>query len=76
MRPRTLVFITLLALCHPFVEGQALTNVAPAARPPAPAPASAPAGQESVSALPDDPGQELLPRAKPVPPPLSGTPVE
>ncbi|MFP5249679.1 MAG: LPS-assembly protein LptD [Acidobacteriota bacterium] len=76
MRPRTLVFITLLALCHPFVEGQALINAAPAARPPAPVPASAPAGQEPVSALPDDPGQELLPLAKPVPPPLSGTPVE
>ena len=77
MRPRTLVFITLLALCHPFVDGQALTNVAPAPATPSVVPASAPTPvPEPVSALPDDPGQELLPVAKPVPQPATGTPVE
>lgn len=78
MRPRTLVFITLLALCHPFGDGQALINAAPlpAAPPATPSPAATPAAQEPVSSLPDDPGQEILPLARPVPPPATGTPVE
>ena len=78
MRPRYLVFITLLALCHALVRGQTLTNAAP--------PPSGPAGsaaatdgtgfQVSQSALPDDPGQEILPVATPEPAPPTGTPVD
>jgi LPS-assembly protein len=80
MRPRTLVCITLLALCHLQLRGQALTNGLPA-------PAQAPAGiasnasgstavQISQSSLPDDPGQELLPVARPEPEPATGVPVQ
>jgi LPS-assembly protein len=78
MRPRTLVFIMLLALCHPLAEGQALTNAAPvpATASAATSSAGAAAAPEADAALPDDPGQELLPVAKPVTPPLAGTPVE
>jgi LPS-assembly protein len=68
MRPRYLVFITLLALCHLQVGGQALTN----GLPPAPqSPAS-----DSTAALPDDPGQEILPIAQPEPAPAAGAPVQ
>ena len=75
MRPRTLVFITLLVLCHPQTDGQALTNGLPPSRSKPPA---RPAGVElsPSSSLPDDPGQELLPIAKPEPAPVSGTPIE
>lgn len=78
MRPRTLVFITLLALCHPQVDGQALTNALP---PPQQAVnASFSAGGDSLdnsaANLPDDPGQEILPVARPEPQPPTGTPVE
>jgi len=67
MQPRSLVFITLLALCHLQLGAQALTNALPG-----PAQAiSAP----SDSALPDDPGQELLPVAQPEPEPATGVPV-
>lgn len=73
MRPRTLVFITLLALCHLYAAAQALTNAAPAARETV---RIDPSGvSESQSALPDDPGDEILPVAQPVPAPASGTPV-
>jgi LPS-assembly protein len=78
MRPRTLVFITLLALCHPSADGQALTNTAPlpATSSRAPSSAATAAAQAPVAALPDDPGQEILPVARPVPAPATGTPVE
>jgi LPS-assembly protein len=81
MRPRNFVFITMLALCHLLLRGQALTNAAP------------PAGQEAGSvgthdpnslgqssaglslSLPNDPGQEILPVAQLEPGPASGVPV-
>ena len=80
MRPRNLVFITILALCHLQVRGQALTNVAPpavqeAARATDSPAASGPGAQFSPS-LPDDPGQEILPVAQPEPAPATGVPVE
>ena len=77
MRPRTLVSITLLALCHLQVGGQALTNPVPL-QGPAEAAASSPAGAQPASQLdqlPDDPGQELVPVAQPQPTPPSGEPV-
>jgi LPS-assembly protein len=79
MHLRNFVFITMLALCHPLLGGQALSNAAP------------PAGQEAGSAvmpasdssrgaglspsIPNDPGQEILPLAQPEPEPPSGVPV-
>ena len=85
MRPRTLLTITLLALCHLILRGQVLTNELPA-------PNNSSIGTESVSngdliaqsaasaqpdsQLPDDPGQELLPIAQPEPQPASGEPVD
>ncbi len=78
MRPRTLVFITLLTLCHPLVDGQALTNAFPL--PQKAANATFDAGSDSLNSspadLPDDPGQEVLPIAQPEPQPATGTPVE
>lgn len=85
MRPRTLVFITLLTLCHLRVDGQTLTSVAPGQ------PASIGASTDKAAAqqasdsslpadlpanLPDDPGQEILPVAQPEPVPATGVPVE
>ena len=77
MRPRYLVCITLLAVCHLQLGAQApevLTNALPsvqarrAARPEPWHPGS--------GALPDDPGQEMVPVAEPEPEPSTGTPVE
>ena len=76
MRPRNLVCITLVAACHVFLRAQApqvLTNAAPTAQRETSGAQSAGA---SASTLPDDPGQELVPLAVPVPLPASGTPVE
>jgi len=71
MRPRTLVFITLLALCHPQLRGQTLTNGVPPSRPdPQSTSASA------YETLPDDPSQQVLPIAQPEPAPATGMPVE
>ncbi|HEU5350385.1 MAG TPA: LPS assembly protein LptD [Terracidiphilus sp.] len=82
MHPRNFVFITLLVLCHPQLRGQVLTNALPSAGAPqtvsaqsdssasTPASASAPSAQ-----LPDDPGEELLPAARPEPQPETGVPV-
>ena len=56
MHPRNLVFITLLALCHPQLRGQGLTNGLP--------PAINATGSPAVP-LPEDPGQEILPIAQP-----------
>ncbi|MGA3371706.1 MAG: LPS assembly protein LptD [Terracidiphilus sp.] len=61
MRPRNYVFITMLALCHLQIRGQALTNAAP---------------PEVAASLPDDPGQEILPLAQPEAEPATGVPVE
>ncbi|MDE3148986.1 MAG: LPS assembly protein LptD, partial [Acidobacteriota bacterium] len=81
MRPRTLVFITMLALCHLQVGGQALTNaLPPAAHKPAAETASATQNfhiqVSAPSSLPDDPGQEILPLAQPEPAPETGVPVQ
>jgi len=83
MRPRTLFFITMLTVCHLILRGQTLTNGAlPAAQEANRAgttatndPGQSGAGAE-FSSLPDDPGQEILPIAKPEPAPPSGVPVE
>jgi LPS-assembly protein len=70
MRPRNLVFITLLALCHPLIRGQALTNAAP------PPSATLTVNTASEPTFPDDPGQEILPLAQPEPAPPNGVPVQ
>ena len=72
MRPRTLVFITLFALCHCNVHRQALTN----SFPPGEQETGSVTLQPSDSGLPDDPGQEILPEAVPETAPPSGTPVD
>ena len=74
MHPRTFVFITLLALCHPLLRGQMLTNVLP----PQPQQSASPSGGSMDDAktgapLPDDPEEEALPIAQPEPPPADGT---
>ena len=84
MRPRYLVFITMLALCHPLVWEQELTNTAPpsaqdagrATVPVANQPVQSGSSDSPSSSLPDDPGQEILPVAQPEPAPASGVPVE
>ena len=84
MRPRNLVFITMLALCHLQLRGQALTNAAPpavedadrASTPATDGPGQSAAGAGLSPSLPDDPGQEILPVAQPEPAPASGVPVE
>jgi LPS-assembly protein len=82
MRSRNLVFITLLVLCHSQLRGQTLTNALPPSQQqqaPSAAPASSPqdsAARPSSDSLPDDPDQQLLPVAKPEPPPATGTPVQ
>lgn len=85
MRPRFLLFITLLAICRPRLDAQVLTNSIP--------PLESGTAQDTQSsgaansghhpdtnlppaALPDDPGQELIPIATPEPAPVTGTPVE
>jgi LPS-assembly protein len=65
MRPRNLLFITMLALCHLQMRGQALTNAAPPAT-----------NDDAVASLPNDPGQEILPTAQPEPASTTGIPVE
>lgn len=72
MLPRTFVFITLLTLCHLQLAGQILTN----ALPPAQRPSSGEKATQGAldSQLPDDPGQEAIPVAKPEPMPAGGVP--
>ncbi len=74
MHPRNFVFITLLALCHPQLRGQMLTNALPAAAQQA-APSDHAGSKTDVNLLPEDPGQEILPLAQPEPMPPSGVPV-
>jgi LPS-assembly protein len=87
MRPRNLVCITLLVLCHLQVKAQTLTNaLPPPAQPPASTSAAVEASQHPAAAnadtqvpsssLPDDPGQQMLPVAQPEPTPPTGIPVE
>jgi LPS-assembly protein len=73
MRPRNLVFITLLALCHLQLGGQTLTNGLPQA-PPQPASNGAVSGEQA--AFPEDPALETIPIAQPEPIPASGVPVQ
>ena len=82
MRLRNFVFITILALCHLLLRGQALTNAAPLSgqetgRAVAPSADSAVrhSGSGLSASLPNDPGQEILPVAQPEPAPESGVPV-
>jgi LPS-assembly protein len=79
MRPRNLVFITLLALCHLQLGGQTLTNALPPAQQSSVgAGATTPDLQshaDSNAQLPDDPGQEILPIAQPEPAPATGVPM-
>ena len=81
MRPRTLVCITMLALCHLQLQGQTLTNALPPASR-RPAAGADPSDQNPEmrlsppSSLPDDPSQEILPVAQPEPAPATGVPVQ
>src|ERR1700744_4214258 len=73
MHPRTFVFIMLLALCHPLLRGQMLTN----ALPPQPQQNAIASGGSADAAkrnapLPDDPEEEVIPVAQPEPPPADG----
>jgi LPS-assembly protein len=76
------VFITLLALCHPQLQGQMLTNglhsvqKAPASPSGQAESHDAASGESGTSPLPDDPGQEILPLAEPEPAPPTGVPVQ
>lgn len=74
MHPRNLVFITVMTLCHLQLAAQMLTN----ALPPVQSPASGANGGQAISSshLPDDPGQEAIPIAKPEPVPAGGVPVQ
>jgi LPS-assembly protein len=75
------VFITLLALCHPQLRGQMLTNGLHSAQKTAASPNGQAESHDTgtfeagTSPLPDDPGQEMLPLAQPEPAPASGVPV-
>jgi len=75
MRPRYLLFITLLAACHAHASAQALTSAIPAAQRETDDTAQH-ASDANPAALPDDPGQELVPQAIPEPAPATGIPVE
>jgi LPS-assembly protein len=72
MRPRYLVFITLLALCHLQLAGQTLTNGLPPALQSSTGTTDADA---AVAPLPDDPGEEILPVAQLEPTAAAGVPV-
>ncbi len=67
MQSRSLWFITLILLCHPLVGAQTLTNGMP--------PVDTTSEANSAQELPNDPGQEILPTAKPEEVPTPGTPV-
>jgi len=71
MRPRNFLFITALVLCHMLTMGQTLTN----ALPPAQSGTQAAQAPSAAASLPDDPGQEAMPVAQPVPAEAAGVPV-
>jgi len=74
MHPRNFLFITVVTLCHLQLAAQMLTNALPPAQSQA---AVADGGRRSAAPqLPDDPGQEAIPIAKPEPVPASGVPVQ
>ena len=73
MHPRTFVFITVMTLCHLQLAGQMLTNALPPSQE-ASSTTNA-AASEPAAQLPEDPGQEVLPVAKPEPVPQNGVPV-
>jgi LPS-assembly protein len=78
MRPRYLVCITLLALCHLQVKGQALINAVPPAPQQSPAvtaPQDTSGSQLPSSSLPDDPALQMIPVAQPEPQTPTGVPV-
>ncbi len=74
MHPRNFVFITLLALCHPQLRGQVLTNALPPETA-QPSGAQSKAGSASDASLPDSPDQQMIPIAEPEPLPLTGIPI-
>src|ERR1039457_7303345 len=74
MHPRYLVFITLLALCHLQLAGQALTSALPPEQQSTLSADSA-AVETTSSQLPDDPGQEAVPVAEPESAGAAGVPV-
>src|ERR1017187_1394375 len=84
MRPRYLLFITLLALCHQRLGAQALTDeFTPVPQSAAEGtvtggdgPGTGSSGTAGSQPIPDDPGQEILPVAQPEPAPATGIPVE
>ena len=69
MRPRTFVIITLLAAYSFRVGAQGLSNGLPPSQPEADT-------NQTLTQLPDDPGQETVPVAQPEPTPPTGTPIE
>ncbi len=78
MHPRNFVFITLLALCHPLLRGQVLTNALPPGAAQAsttPATVSGTDSNATYASLPDDPDQELLPIAVREAEPPEGVPI-
>ncbi len=78
MRPRYLVCITLLSVCHLRLCAQAsevLTGALPSSQPALNSESSSP-GVTDSGTLPDDPGQELVPVAVPEPTPTTGTPID
>lgn len=70
MHPRNFVFITVLVLCHLQLRGQVLTNALPPTQTASPSPS-----QRSDASLPDDPGEDALPVARPEPAAQTGVPV-
>ena len=73
MHPRTFVFITLITLFHLQLAGQMLTNALPPSQKAFGAQGTTQATPDSQ--LPDDPGQETIPIARPEPLPPSGVPL-
>lgn len=73
MHPRNFVFITVMTLCHLQLAGQMLTN----ALPPFQSGASGVNSSQDASSsqLPDEPGRDAIPIAKPEPMPPTGIPL-
>ena len=73
MHPRNFVFITVMTLCHLQLAGQMLTSALP---PSQGATAVVDNGQDaSASQLPDEPGRDAIPVAKPEPERATGVPL-